>query len=217
MLPLLLAARQELVGPGMRQRVLPHPGGVPPMPVPPLVCLMSSVSVPVNPLSCLCADNPAQLRRQLQAIVPELTLTQIPAAAAAAGAASDAAGSTAAAAASRAALPQRPVGVADRAAAEGLLDRMHKLQAAAGELLQEQSAAATCARVAADFRHLLPEAEAVGRSIVLAPGSKQAAESARQQVRKQQTAAGPSAAAAARLAKLAQLRAAGSELAAALA
>lgn len=176
---------------------------------------MSSTSTPHNLLSCLCADNPAQLRRQLQAIVPELTLTQVPAAAA--GAASDAAGSTAAAAASRTALPQRPAGVADRAAAEGLLDRMHKLQAAAGELLQEQGAAATCARVAADFRHLLPEADTGGRSIVLAPGGKQAAESVRQQGRKQQPAAGPTAAAEARLAKLAQLRAAGSELAAALA
>lgn len=160
------------------------------------------------------ADNPAQLRRQLQAIVPELTLTQLPAAAAA-GAGGDAAGGTAAA--GRAAMQQRPAGVVDRAAAEGLLDRLHQLQAAAAGLLQEQGAAATCASVAADFRLLLPDAGAASRGIVVAAGGTCAAEPTRQQGRKQASGAGLSAAAAARLAKLAQLRAAGSELAATLA
>ena len=178
----------------------------------PLVPAMPGELLPLLAPSRLCADNPAQLRRQLQAVVPELTLTQLPVAVPAGGGGGAAGG---AASTSRAALQQRPAGVRDRAAAAGLLDRMHRLQAAATELLQEQGVAATCASVATDFRRLLPEAGAAGSS--LAAARAPAAELAGRPSPRQAAAAGPSAAAAARLAKLAQLRAAGSELAAALA
>ena len=148
-------------------------------------------------------DDPAQLRRQLQAIVPELTLTQVPAAVVGIGGAGG--GSQPATA--------RPAPLPDRGAAKSLLERMHKLQAAATELLQEQASASTCAGVAAGFRGLLPPAAAAGASG--ASGSSTAV--AKQRQEHTAAAAGPGSAAAAKLKQLAQLRVAGCELAAHLA
>lgn len=128
--------------------------------------------------------------------MPELTLTQ-PLQLAARGAGESAS-------ASRSAALQRPAPVPDRAAAAQILERMRRLQGAAAELLQEQAAACTCASMAEGFRAALaPAGEAAGRSSqAVVPGQPQ---------RKQ--ASGPTPAAAAKLAQLAQLRVAGAELA----
>ncbi|KAL4420284.1 hypothetical protein ABPG77_005624 [Micractinium sp. CCAP 211/92] len=150
------------------------------------------------------ADGPAEVRRQLQAIAPELTLTQLPAAVPAAGAAP---------AAARA---QRPAGVADRAAAQELLARMHQLQAAAAGLLQEQAAGSRCRAAVADFRGLA----------ALGPAANQGSSGASATTERQQRITGPaepgvqkgpSPAVAQRLAQLRKLQAQGAALAAGVA
>ncbi len=150
------------------------------------------------------ADGPAEVRRQLQAIAPELTLTQLPAAVPAAGAAP---------AAARA---QRPAGVADRAAAQELLARMHQLQAAAAGLLQEQAAGSRCRAAVADFRGLA----------ALGPAANQGRSGAGGTTERQQRITGPaepgvqkgpSPAMAQRLAQLRKLQAQGAALAAGVA
>lgn len=149
-------------------------------------------------------EGAVQLRRQLQAVAPELTLTQLPAVAAACSRSDGSGGHT---------VPQRPAAVTDDAAAAGILQRMQQLQAAAAALLQEQAAASRCAGVAAEFRLLkTPQAAAAGHLNSAAAATCAGAEQPGRQ-HKQAAQRGPSAAAAQRLAQLRQLQAAGAKLA----
>lgn len=136
-------------------------------------------------------------------MAPELTVTlpPLPAAAGPGGAAAQ---------------RQRPAAVADRAAAEGLLSRMARLQAAAAELLQEQATATKCTFAAADLRGLMAAVSPGAASSALVVARQQEAEK-QQQRQQQQQRRGSSAAAAQRLAQLRQLQAAGSQLASQLA
>lgn len=181
-----------------------HPDA-PNRPADPLLLALSSASshCALSPACPPPADGPAEVRRQLQAIAPELTLTQPPA------------GRPAAGAPPAAAAAQRPAGVADRAAAQGLLARMHQLQAEAAALLQEQAAGARCSGAAAAFRGLaaLGPAASEGSSSGGTPAERQKAAAAAAAAPQR----GPSPAVAERLARLRKLQAQGAALAAGVA
>jgi hypothetical protein len=146
-----------------------------------------------------------QLRRQLQTLVPELTVTLPPQAPPRVGGAAQPP-------------PGRPEPPAGGGAPEELLARVAELRAAAAAVLDERAGEARCAGVSAALGAWLatqaPPPTSCSRA--LAPvKQEQRVEGGRRPARKQR--GGPSAAAAARLARLRQLQADGAELAAQLA
>jgi hypothetical protein len=153
---------------------------------------------------CAAHHGAAQLRRQLQGFVPELTLTLPPPLAAPLSAAAQH-------------LLQHHRTVPDRETAQGLLDRMARLREAAATLLHEQAAAVKCTAAGAEFRRLMPAPTLGGGSTALAVieqrhgGSQQ-----QQQLQRQRQQRGPGAAAVQRLVQLRQLQREGAQLTAQL-